>query len=319
MYQTPTSKTGRSVKPHHLSVLIATATVWAASLHSADAAPPAFEFNAPSQIVMVGETLGVFDARVVICSDNQADGFVNLFLRDGTSLELTPVSAKLHFRAGSDVPTATIVYLPTGLVGAAQPGQFVVGTAVPSPTDPECDLWLFDGSSVQPGPTPGRLQVEARTTRTRIKERCESDDFGQFSSRAELDAQRQTVFPVGGSDPLEFEAMVDIDRDNSASGFVDLLLSPRGGLYEICFGAVLRHAEFGFQFFAVGVLADPGDPLSTDDMVRATATPIPGPGECLIWDLLNGSTGEVNDAATFDAVTKVKVSPRPKGFGFINP
>ena len=69
-----------------VAVLIAAATVWAGSLHSADATPPvAIEINAPPQTVIVGETLGVFDARVVICADNQADGFVTLFLRDGTA------------------------------------------------------------------------------------------------------------------------------------------------------------------------------------------------------------------------------------------
>lgn len=296
------------------SVLVVVATVWAASIHSADAAPPvALEISSPSQTVIVGETLGVFEARIVVCADNKVDGFAKLFLRDGTALELTPVSAKLHFSSGSDVPAATIVYLPTGLAEAAQPGHFFVGTAGPSATEVGCDIWDFLGPDVQGGQVPRRVQFEAETTRALIKARCRSNDFGQFSSRAEIDAQRQTVFPIGGGDPLDFEVMVDIARDNGAGGFVDVPLSTRGGLHEIFFGTVLRDAEIGFKFFAVGALADPGDPLSTDDMLRATATPISANEDCLLWDLVNGSIcGGGFCSAVFEAETSFKVAPPPK-------
>ena len=321
MYQTPISKISRSVKPHRMSVLIAAATVWAATLHTADATPPiAFEINAPPQSVIVGETLGVFEARVVICADNQADGFVDLFLRDGTALELTPVSAKLHFREGSDAPTATIVYLPTRLDGPAQPHNFVFGTAAPSPTEVGCDLWDLLASGVQGGLLPRRFQFEAEVTRTRMNGRCELDDFGQFSSRVKIETLRQTVSPFDGSDPFDFEAVMDI-RNNAASGVIDVPLSERGGLYDIFFLAIVPHAQVGFQIFGAGVLSEPGDPLSTDDMMRLRVfSPPPATNGCLFWDLVNGSTGEVRNAATFTSLDDLfKVSPPPKGFGFINP
>lgn len=278
------------------------------------AAPPAMKYVAQSQLVTVGEEIAIFDASVLVCG-NQADGQVTLRFRNGDEIELTPVGATLNYSISEEIPTALLVLLPP-LNRPARPEDFVRASvspvmAGPSTVDPECDIWDLIGSSVQGAPVPERLTFIAEGNWNESNERCDPHDYGQLQTRAVIDSPRQLVKPFDGSDPFEFEALVCIDRDNTAVGLFDAPLSSRGSAYESFFGAVLPSDDTGIIFIVWSAYADGASP---DDMLSASGTPVANGADpdCVIWDLVNGSTGEETKAAVFDAETYWKLTKPPK-------
>ncbi|MHC4405355.1 MAG: hypothetical protein ACYTG0_37390 [Planctomycetota bacterium] len=245
---------------------------------------------------------GSFEARTLFCADNRADGAVSVEFREfGLRLDLRPV-VYVNVHSLTSFPRAVVVYLPRDLDGPPGPDDYVVGTVGPDPTDPPCQLWDFTGSDIQESTGPTRLEFTAAGEYAFVEERCEPLDLGLLDSGAKIDVPAQTVFPLGGGGPLEFEACVQVHRDNTAHGFIDVPLSEQGRRYEVFHGAVLPGVGNGGPLvFLVGVLSDPGDVVNANDTLRATVTLIPEVEDIVYWDLLNGTSGEVQNVATFDA------------------
>lgn len=254
--------------------------------------------QSPKQIVSIGGALASFEADVLICESGAAEGEAEIeFDDDDTKLKLRAVHGALQFGV---VPL--IVWVVEDGGRDAGPPDFVVAAVEPVPSAPECELWIFTGSTVQGSPP--RFDAETTIGVERGRD-CEPPDFGQEPVAFQLDAEPQQVLIEPSRETAGFAAELDVTAENSAAGTIELDLGDEGTLcYDLIFGAVLLHDD-SFTIKLVGV------ERSTGFVLRATASP---PGTCpwpcpdengLFWDLVNGSTGQEHH--TFEAVSSLRL------------
>ena len=293
------------------TILIAAMVVWGMGLHCVSAASPrAYEIS--SKLIEPTHDVAQFKAEITVCRNNQADGFVSLLLQDGRAFELTPVAVTTRRIREFDRPAVTLVLLSSEILddidqqgGAAQPEDFFRATVAPSAAagvgGDDCDVWDLIGPDMS-----GGTQVQADGQSGFVTGQCGRDDFGQLDAGARIVAKPQVVFPDDNSAPLNFNARIDIQRYTKARGITNVSFSDSSE-YAMFFGAVLPHHSQPFQLFSVGLRSELGETVSTDDMLTATVMDASDDPDCLIWDLVNGVSGEVRNSATFDAISELEL------------
>ena len=296
-----------SMKLGYSTILFAAVIILGICQHPATAAPsPSLETAFEQQLVRIDEVDLLFEAEITICRQNQADGFLKLEFADGSTLLLKPVSAKVHRLNEFADASATIVLLEENIV-TAEADDFTVATF--SPSD-ESGLWDWD---IKASALSDRILFVAAGIQSSVKKNCKKDDFGQLDASATIAADPQTVFPDDNSAPFDFEAKLEIQGNTKARGFIDASIF---GAYPVFFGAIFSDESF----FLVGVRNNFGEIISTDDtLTAAVRLDDPNDPDCLIWDLVNGISGEEDppppppppppaDAATFDAISQFEIT-----------
>lgn len=301
-----------------ITMVLTAVVLWAVSLAPTEAGHrQGIELVAAEQAVMIGHIGAVFEAKVITDANNQACGFVKFTLHDGTIIELEPIHQIVQRPRGTaDAQTVEfpnnlgVILMLTPRGGPPpQPDDFVVATVTPV-MEVGSDIWDFTGSTMTGGLD---MPFDAETQRSGSDERCEPADFGQIDTSFGIHAPRQTVIPFDADETLDFGSDAFIASDHAAHGIVYAPLSDQGGLYKLFFGALLSHAR-GTQAYLVGVRPDTRGLPTTDDLLRATVTPLEANPDNQIWDLVNGTTGcsDGSCGAVFEAETDLRLPPTKK-------
>ncbi len=253
--------------------------------------------SSPRQIVRFGNVEMLFEADVTICHDrtNRGFGFVT-FETDGSALQLQPVWGGVDFRTGGVVLT----FVPV-LDREIGPEDIVVAIVHPAIKDPDCLIWDFTGTEVLSGILPPVFEAEGTISLSRGGGTCEPSRYGSLRTLLTINVDAQPVDPLPPSGIGGFGARLQLHRDESVRGFLDVYLPRRTVSYEPMFGAAFPgDDEFLVRTIVVLLLADRQAPLNTNDHVlRATVGVERINPDCQLWDLLNGATGQVN--GMFDA------------------
>lgn len=268
--------------------------------------PGLWSFNVSSvkQVVRIGDAEFGFEADVTVCLNrkNRGFGFVELSSADDV-LRLVPVWGSVDRQTRAVVLT----FVPVGEPGN-NPDNLCVVIVRTSLTDPDRLVWDFAGGGEDDSMAPAPFEAEGTISLSRRGRECEPVDYGQLDALVAIDAPLQPVEPLPPSTIVGFESQFLLDRNQAARGFMDVYL-PRSEpvRYEAVFGAAFPgdDDEGSLRVVVILLLADRQAPLNTHDHVlRATVGVHPDDPDGLIWDLVNGDSGEVN--GTFQAVGSIR-------------
>ena len=261
-----------------------------------------FNVVSEKQVVRIGDTEFGFEADVTVCLNrkNRGFGFVELSSAEDV-LRLVPVWGAVDRQTGGVVLTFVPVVEPGN-----NPDNLCVVIVQPSLTDPDRLVWDFAGGGEDDSMAPAPFEAEGTISPSRRGRECEPVDYGQLFSHVSIDTPLQPVEPLPPSTIVGFESQILLDRNQAARGFLDVYL-PRSEpvRYEPFFGAAFPGEDAALVGVVVFLLlADRQAPLNTNDhLLRATVgvefDQHPG-DDGLIWDLINGDSGEVN--GTFEAL-----------------
>lgn len=261
--------------------------------------------SAPFQLVAVDGSEFGFEADVTICRDRSNRGFGFVTFSDADSaIQLHPIWGAVDRQTGGVVLMFTpVVDRETG------PDDIVAAIIQPSPRAPESrlivDVTWVTGAAVQHDPPPP-FEVEGAISVSRRGSACEPVDYGQLDAWVSIDTPAQQVEPLPPSNIIGFDAQILLNRNQAARGSLDVYLPRETVSYEPVFGAAFPGGDAGVIGVVVLLLADRQAPLNTNDhLLRATVAVEAANPDCQIWDLVNGSTGEVN--GMFDALGEIVV------------
>ncbi len=254
---------------------------------------------------MIGDKEETFEANLLICHNNQANGEATLSMSDGRTVKLTAVSAKSFFRSKSAYPAFAVVYTP-------HPDEHPdVGTFAPSPTNKKVYLVDLKGPNVPNG----RVQFKAKVKTTNPTRRCETNNFGQINSRMKVNTPKQDIFPEDSSKPpVKFGARIAVWSNNAATGFVKSPFAERSS-YSVFFGAFFSLEGGDPTLVAVGVDVSRPDPFNTGNLITINVKEDDGPTsdgqtvtdpDCLLWDLMNDTSGLTDPTTGFTLFKKVR-------------
>lgn len=246
----------------------------------------------PFQLVGIGEDVVGFEADIHLCANGQSKGFgfVEFSSTEGVELRLVPVAG---YRLREERGAVLLVLVPVFDRGGVPPPELTVAIVRPIAGSPNFQSW-----DLKLGRTSAVFDVEGTIGTRAGGGRCEPADFGQLPiARAQIDAREQLV--DGPGDIIGMESSLMIRPDNQARGFIDFYRVRQPTLtYQAFYGAAFLDRDTGLISHQVLLLlVDPpsADPLSTDaDVLRATVMEDANDPDCLIWDLVNGTSGEVN-------------------------
>jgi len=250
------------------------------------------DYNVPPQPVVIDGQPLLFEADIHLCRNGQAKefGFVEMSSPDGVELRLVPVAGyRLREERGAVLLVLVVAAIDRDEVLPEQ-AVAIVRPIAGSPGVQSWDLKLGRTSAV--------FDVEGTIDTRPDGGRCEPVDFGQLQiALAEIDVPPQPV--DGPGDIIGMESSLMIRGDNQARGFIDFYPVRQPPLtYQAFHGAAFRDPDTGlFSAQFVLLLVDPpsADPLSTDaDILLATVKEDASQPDCLIWDLINGTSGQAN-------------------------
>ncbi|QDU39608.1 hypothetical protein Mal4_39540 [Maioricimonas rarisocia] len=292
--------------PCSITFLIACAAcLWPTWSH---AAPP-IEIRAPFQVLVVDGVEFGFEARIGVCPNHQAKegSFVEFSSPDGDVLRLETVWGTIDRR--TDGVVLTFVPVIDRQIG---PDDIVAAVVQPAAYDPNVLVWDFAGDRLFDSMLPPPFAADGSIARSKGGRACSPVDYGQLDARVLIDTPAQPVEPLPPSNIVGFEARIGLNRNQTARGFLDVYPARSEPVsYEPIFGAALprQNAASGIAGFVLMLADHRQAPLNTNDhLLRATVTVDGGKPDCLIWDLVNGESGEAN--GMFDALGEITVSPR---------
>lgn len=288
--------------PFLLTLLIAaTAALWPTRTHAA----PQLQIQAPFQVVAVDGVEFGFEADVTLCRNETSRGFGFVELSGGDDVaRLVPVWGAVDWRTRAVV--LTFVPVIDREIG---PDDLVVAVVQQSAAGGN-DRLIVDLSwgLAFPLDPPPPFEVEGTISVVPRGDRCERVDYGQLDARLLIDTPLQPVDPLPPSNIIGFEARIGVDRNQAARGFLDVYPARSEPVsYEPFFGAAFPGEDaVVVRAVVILLLADRQAPLNTNDhLLRATVAVERANPECQIWDLINGTTGQVN--GTFEALGNIRV------------
>ena len=250
-----------------------------------------YDYNVPPQIVVIGGETLLFEADIHLCPNGQAKGFgfVETSSPDGVELRLVPVAGyRLREERGAVLLVLVVAAIDRDEVLPEQ-AVAIVRPIAGSPGVQSWDLKL--------GRTSAEFDVEGTIDTRPDGGRCEPVDFGQLQiALAEIEVPPQPV--DGPGDIIGMESSLMIHDDNQARGFIDFYPVRQPPLtYQAFHGAAFRDPDTGFFEALIVLIPLPAldGPLSTDaHVLLATVKEDASQPGCLIWDLVNGTTGQAN-------------------------
>lgn len=280
------------------------------------AAPPAAQadvkvtIKAPRQEVVIGESTVGFEAQMEFCTvHHRGSGFVEFAPRGGDSVRLYPFWGSVDRKTG-----AVVLFLSPRGDGPLGPREIITLVVQDSATE-DCDIWdLLGPEVVGPSALHGRFEAETRTTRSIVRGDCDPIDFGQIDAPVSIRAPIQRVEPPPApSEITGFGAKLFLDRDQQARGSLSVFTARERRTYEAFFGAAFRTAGGEVEVFVFSLLDTRRGFLSPNDhAMRATGGTTTTDPDCLIWDLINGTTGQVNGVFDAEGTLRVWLPPRDR-------